>query len=106
MKCSRTLDSTKKEWMQQIEELAIYRASVINININVDKYILADVIDKWCQEVKKVEAIENINFVSQYRISGFLTFWIRKLKPFNVKEYNGNLQTRLYINELLAMIIG
>jgi len=108
MRCSHTLGSSKKELLSKIKAIAKSKVKELQIEIEVDDYILADVIQRWCEEVKKVETVsKNIEFVSSFRVAGFLTFWIRKLKPFYIARYNeDNLQKQIYINEILALVIG
>jgi len=108
MTCSRTLGGTRKQWLKDIKQIADDKAKTINVDIYVDEVILADVIDKWCEEAKKVEVVLGDNsYVSAFRVGGFLTFWIRKLKPFSVTKYKStHIKKQLYINEILAVVIG
>jgi len=108
MICSHTLGSRKNDLLAKITNITNKKSKQLNIKITIDNNILADVIQRWCDEIKKIETInQNINYVSPFRVSGFLTFWIRKLKPFSVIKYSDkDIEKQIYVNEIFALIIG
>jgi len=108
MICAKTLKSSKQNWLSDIAEMAIQKSDTIGISISVDKVVLADVIERWCEEIKKVEAaMGNDMLVSPFRVAGFLTFWLRKLKPFKIDEYKkGHPKKQLFVNEILSIVLG
>jgi len=108
MRCSKTLSLSKKSYFSKIKGIVLDKAKIANLDIDIDEVILSDVIDKWCEEVKKIEnSNASIEYVSAFRVSGFLTFWIRKLKPFNIKKYTKEeIEKQIFVNEIFAVVIG
>jgi hypothetical protein len=77
--------------------------------IIIDDAILADSIAMWEREIMTAKSIHKVN-PSDYRIAGYLAFWIRKLKPFSLSPHDLIKQKRyklqLIINELVAIQLG
>lgn len=77
--------------------------------IEIDGANLADCLVMWEREINTAQNIHNVH-PSDYRIAGYLAFWIRKLKPFSLSSYDINIKKRyeigLVINEYIAIQLG
>lgn len=97
-------NAIKNDYLHSIED-----AIDEDCQIEVDDANLADCLVMWDREINTARNIHNVQ-PSDYRIAGYLAFWIRKLKPFSLSSYDINIKKRyelgLLINEYIAIQIG
>lgn len=83
------------------------------ITIDYSGFLISDLIRAFSRDVKKLIKVDSVITPSQFRISGLIAFWIRKLKPLQkIVKFNGNQNEEemnflhLYLNEQFALDIG
>jgi hypothetical protein len=68
---------------------------------NVDTYIIKEIVDRYNKEVERHVQAHPDSGPNTFKQAGYLTFWIRKLKPLRCST----LKYR-YANEVLAYYAG
>jgi hypothetical protein len=104
------MNLTAKEMLKDIQDNQIPAISKkFKLDIDIDEANLADCLKMWEREIETAKKVHNVG-PSDYRIAGYLAFWIRKLKPFRLSTYeiniNKNYEMGLIINELVAIQLG
>ena len=98
-------DLIKFELIKKIEDSISYDDCQISIN----EYVLSECISMWKREIETAQKIHHVA-PNDYRIAGYLAFWVRKLKPFSLSSYGITIKKRkklsLLINELVAIQLG
>lgn len=85
------------------------------IEVKASEFLYADVITAFSRDIKKLIEIDGIE-PDAYKIAGYVTFWIRKLKPLqdiikdnrpteNQKDTEQYEVMRLFLNEKFALTL-
>ncbi len=74
--------------------------------IDVDYYVLADVVQRYWRDVDRLHHFHGIKYIDSHKISGYLTYWLSKLKPFRTKGnfYKSHNNAGKLVNELIGLI--
>jgi len=79
-----------------------------------DTYMLMATAKRYLDDVERLHKHHGIKFIDCYKIAGYLSYWICKMKPFRVKTmkdaYTGKrvdlANKSFFINELFSLHIG
>ena len=114
------LNNEQKDWYEQkkkdtldlissaitdIIDVAQEVSGFINGEIELDHQIVSSVVDRYLRDVLRIRFYHHeIAHIDCHKISGYLTYWICKLKPLKVMKsaYQKNLKFSHLINENLA----
>jgi len=106
---SRKLHSAVEKFIELIK-LFEKRERII---VDYSSYIIADLIRAFSRDIKKLINIDEVATPSEYRVSGLVSFWIRKLKPLqkiisfeNDREAEEKNFLEVFFNELFALDVG
>jgi len=79
-----------------------------------DKSILLSTTKRYMDDVERLHDHHDISLIDCYKIAGYTSYWICKMKPFRVKDMrvayisrqDGLANKSFYINELFSLHMG
>ncbi len=78
-------------------------------DIEIDYEIANQVVSRYFRDVERIKHFHSFDRIDCHKIAGYLTYWISRLKPLFVRNYNTYSKIESHareINEIFAILVG
>ena len=92
---------------EYISFLSLYGAK--NTDFNLDIFVMREISKRYFKDVDRLHKYHGISRIDAFKIAGYTTYWISKLKPISVVNkylYRSQSEFCMYINEIFAVFIA
>ena len=101
--------SSFAEFMISIYSYFVRAYSFEDDDFNADALVFLDVSKRYFKDVERLHKYHDITRIDAYKIAGYTTYWISKLKPIGVANaslYGEHSEFCLYINKIFSIYVA